>query len=165
MPEFAALTLRRLLAPTAWLVLLFACNRYEWRTIRCPPNPHPQPAPLSAIGWEPVSGLSGAVHLRVVGVRTGAALGSYGVQARLLPDSAWRVLSAAGEILFDSVPPGAHQLEVRCLGFRAARAAIWLPARDSGVEALASMAENPIMLDGACGWGLTRVRKPWWKFW
>jgi hypothetical protein len=121
---------------------------------------------LSAIAWELEPGHPRSVHLRVIAVEAGRV--PIYVRARLLPDSAWHSARQRGEyvdVQFDSVAPGAHQLEVRAfVGFRPASVVLWVPAQDSGVEALASLAVEDIPINELCG-SRQLTRKPWWKFW
>jgi len=159
MPKAASPIFRRHLLPTGLAILLLACNRYEYRTMQCPPNPRP---PSSAIAWEPEAGHPRSIHLRVTAVEAGLTPLSY--VAILLPDSAWQRRTNGGDIQFDSVAPGAHHLEVRGLGFRSASVVLWVPAQDSGVEALASLAVEDIVINELCG-SRQLTRKPWWKFW
>jgi hypothetical protein len=158
MPKAARPIFRRHLPPAGLAILLLACNRYEYRTMLCP-NPRPS---LSAIAWEYEAGHPRSIHLRVTGVEAGLTLISY--VAILLPDSVWQRRQNGGDIQFDSVAPGAHHLEVRGLGFRSASVVVWVPAQDSGVEAVASLAVANDAISELCS-SRQLTRKPWWKFW
>jgi hypothetical protein len=144
------------------LLLLFgisACNRYELRPMACPSEP---PGLVgSSIAWQQVRDNVRSLRLRVLPITGDVPIAS-GVQVRL--DSVgWRAVDADGAILFDSLLPGVHELAVRAIGYRVARANVRV-ASDSSIQAVAVMAIDPIRFDGGCGM-MYRARKPWWKVW
>ena len=146
----------------AVLVVLWstsACHRYEVRRIQCASEPAGVVA--STIAWEQVRRDARSL---ILGVRTVSGDGPIASGAQVQLDSAgWQVVDAGGVIRFDSLVPGLHLIAVRAVGFRAAHASIYVAA-DAGVRAVATMAIDPIRLDGGCGMTY-RARKPWWKLW
>ena len=140
--------------------VLAACHRHEYRVVECEPPP---PASAgSAIGWEAAPGQHGSVIVRLRSLSGSDSLAYQGPSARLdtLP---WRSPGRDGVVRFDSVRPGSYELTVRAVGYLAARATIRVQP-DSGVVALAAMAQYPVRLDGGCGQMLYPTRKPWWRW-
>ncbi|MGH7655642.1 MAG: hypothetical protein ACREN6_13365 [Gemmatimonadaceae bacterium] len=138
---------------------LAACNRYEYRKIECPP---PAPSAQSTVAWHTTPAHRGELHVRVVTLEWKTFMGiPQGASARLGPDPLTRGLDPNAEITFSDVSAGTHALMVREIGYPAARGTIRMPP-DSGVDALVTLAEYVVVLDGPCGLQ-ARVRKPWWK--
>lgn len=139
--------------------VLHSCNRYELRPVHCPPA---LPSAASTIAWERVPGGPGALSVEIQSLRGTVSLQALAPQLRLdsLP---WRVFESDGRTHFDSLSPGPHELRVRALGFRAARATVIVPT-EGGTRALVVMAVDPIVFDESCSM-MYRARKPWWKLW
>ena len=144
------------------LLLVFgmsACNRYELRPMACPPEPPGLVA--SSIAWQQVRDDVRSLRLRVLPIIGDGPIASW---AQVRVDSVgWRPVDSTGAIRFDSLVPGMHELAVRAIGYRVARASVRV-SPDSGIQALAVMAIDPIRFDGGCGM-MYRARKPWWKVW
>ncbi len=136
-----------------------ACHRYEYRPVSCHSY---SPVAASAIAWQATSGKAGTVVVRVVGVTVTDTVLLTTSSARL-DAGGWRPPGKDGLVRFDSIKFGPHALAVRALGYGLATATVVVPP-DSGVSAVAGMAQHVIMLDG-CGMLVECVSKPWWKLW
>lgn len=148
---------RHAYGPAAFVICLAGCNRYEYRTIQCESRP---PAAASAIGWEPIPHRSGSIEVSVRATGTGTPILGNGTAASL-DSAAWHQTAADGAVRFDSIPPGRHTLMVRAIGYHLALAPVVMQP-DSGVAALAVMAQARTLINEACG-ATYRVRKPWWQ--
>jgi hypothetical protein len=150
---------RRFVFICVLLGVLAACNRYEYRTIECPPA---VPSAQSAVAWITTAAHRRDLHVRVITLELKSFMGiPHGASVQLGPDPSTRSLDPNGEVTFSGVSAGTHALLVRGIGYDAARGNVRMPA-DSGVDALVTLAEDVMILDGPCG-RQYRVRKPWWK--
>lgn len=140
----------------ATLTVVAACTRYEYRQAKCP-----EPPPSgSVVGWQQASGSGGVIEGHVVTIDSMKP-----VQMALitLSGNARRWGTAAdARFRLDSIAPGAYELTIRRIGFRAATQAITVTA-DSALTVLAALQRMNIVMDG-CGFAAFRVKKPWWKF-
>lgn len=134
------------------LAAFAGCNRYEYRET-CGPTP---PTPASAIAWEQADLPPGTIDGRIIDVQTGTQLPS---NVTLQPGGrSW--MAVDGLFRVDSLAEGEYTLRVRRIGYSQASQSITLDAH-KGVSVLVVMAADRMILDGC---GLTKVRKPWWKF-
>ena len=135
------------------------CNRYEYRTVECPPVPRGIAA--SALGWQG-TGDPNTLLVRVRAAATGDTIPASLVGARV-DRGPWKSPGPDGAIHIEPVTTGRHVLAVRAFGYRIAVDTV-LVQRDSGIVALAAMSYNRITFDESCGWMRYRAAKPWWKF-
>lgn len=142
----------RTLALTLLPAVFAACNRYEYRELCAPPPPHP----ASAIAWEQTDLPPGTIEGRIIAVQTRAPIPG---EISLEPGGrTW--MDHDGLFRVDSLPPGQYTLRVRYIGYMRAVQSITLDGT-KGVAVVAVLGRDLMMLDGC---GLTKVRKPWWRF-
>lgn len=134
------------------LATLTGCSRYEYREL-CEPWPR---TGVSGIGWVQADLPAGTIEGRVIDVQSQPLPAS---QIALEPGSRYW-MPEDGLFRADSLPEGEYTLRVRRIGYSLASQSITLSG-GKGVSVLIVMAPDMMILDGC---GLTKVRKPWWKF-
>ncbi len=139
----------------ATLVLLSACNRYETVSPECPEEPRQG---QSAIAWKR-GGADGSISGRLLDITDRAPVVAASVA--LEPGKRAAHTGSDGRFAFDSLLPGDYTLTVRRIGYDAKTTSIDLRV-STGVEVLAIMSANAMMLDG-CSYVYIERRKPWWK--
>jgi Carboxypeptidase regulatory-like domain len=152
----------------AVVVLLAACSRYEWVPDYLGPEcatPHGVPPayagpPIKVQAATPAS--PGAIAGSVTQAETGLPLGGARIALSTVP-AIGAITDSVGRFEIRDVPPGRYAIAIRRLGFTTTRDSIVIPA-EGGLRLAAEL--QMAALDGPCsGFGLVRVRKPWWKLW
>ena len=147
---------------------LAGCSRYEWvpdymspecSTIGQDPPAHAgPPVRVEAAPQMPQGALSGAV----VEAQRREFVNGARISLSTAPLSG-AISDSLGRFDMQGVPPGRYAIAIRRIGFATTRDSVTVP-REGGLR-LAVQLETA-MLDGPCsGFGLVRVRKPWWKVW
>lgn len=158
----------RPIARIAVVFLLAACSRYEWVPDYLSPEcGKPDGVPPAHAG-PPLHVQSatrldrGAIAGSVIQAGTGLPVDGARIALSTVP-AVGAITDSVGRFEIRDVAPGRYAVVIRRIGFTTTRDSIVVP-EEGGLRIDAELQMAP--LDGPCsGFGLVRVRKPWWKLW
>jgi len=139
------------------LLSVAACNRYEYQTPDCPPEPPPRLQPTTAPAPQSPGSIVGLV------VRDD---GSGPVsQATVVVESLGRRVDtdSLGMFRLDGLAPGWLRLSARRIGYERGRLDSVRVSAEAGARVQLTMKAS--VLDGCPGFAVRVVQKPWWKWW
>ena len=150
------------------ICVLAACSRYEWvpdylspecaTTGRAALARVGPPVGIEASPQMPPGAMGGTVMI----AQSGKSLDNARITLSTVPLTG-AITDSLGRFELQGVAAGRYAIAIRRIGFTTTRDSITVP-REGGLRLAVQLAVAP--LDGPCrGFGLVRVRKPWWKVW